>query len=560
MASTSNIATMSDDQPAPESWRSAIAQSYRSTEVRSIATVLAELEPGATAASKTMLAMKFEDSIFKAANSLDDYKKTIEKRLKKLRKHYSKQQGVPGGEENDELTREKELLLENELREKFGAKIMYNINKSAIAIQVLRDKGDPKGNAHNLEEHIKRLKGYAVNLGLLNTPKMKMDLARLTKMKEQLEKCCDTIRGHISQICDPELFVLETLAKLEEHFTRRESFSETLRKAFQEKDSSIQFDKSSLERLMDKINAPLPIPRKNEEGGDVKVALAKIEKFRSAAAAIFTFWGLSSGDKTAFSGCTKKCFDVGINCLMELEQEYDALVKELDDTDENGRRIIQLQDAWNNVMQFVDSDADASLDIDEPDAKRQKTEEVKCQLSICSRVLFTPGRALIASIMPVLKRKRATLVTNATAPHVVLEFGKAFEMKVFFVPLLVTIRAMDENSQKKQQIGALGGGLRWPSLHQGLHGSATADEPKQLTVLGVTGSHATLGNIAAKKLEYASSQATLVLRRCFAETVSGKGAVAKTDFEIEILEVGALVKFMSIARSTYIPHWVDDDC
>jgi hypothetical protein len=36
--------------------------------------------------------------------------------------------------------------------------------------------------------------------------------------------------------------------------------------------------------------------------------------------------------------------------------------------------------------------------------------------------------------------------------------------------------------------------------------------------------------------------------------------MAKTDFEVEILEVGALVKFLQIARSTYIPDWKDDDC
>jgi len=35
-------------------WRKSIAQSFRSEEVRSIAKVLASLEPGATSASKTM--------------------------------------------------------------------------------------------------------------------------------------------------------------------------------------------------------------------------------------------------------------------------------------------------------------------------------------------------------------------------------------------------------------------------------------------------------------------------------------------------------------------------
>ena len=105
-------------------WRQSIAQSFRSEEVRSIAKVLASLEPGVTSASKTMLAMRFEESIFKAASSLDDYRKTMQKRLKKLQKHYAKEQ--KGGKkvestENADLNR----LFESELRDKYGAKMLY---------------------------------------------------------------------------------------------------------------------------------------------------------------------------------------------------------------------------------------------------------------------------------------------------------------------------------------------------------------------------------------------------------------------------------------------------
>ena len=553
---------MSNDPPAPESWRSNVAQSYRSSEVRSIATVLAELEPGATSASKTMLAMRFEESIFKAANSLDDYKKTIEKRLKKLRKHYSKQQASTGGDAaNDELKREKELLLENELREKYGPKLKYIIDNYEVALKASRDNSNDNNKKTDiLESHCRKLKDYAAMLGLLPDiiPKVKSELTHLTKIKDYLEKFIDHIRDHITKFCDPERFLMDTLAKFDATFIKQQSMSDKVRKALQDHDKeSPQFTPDALKRLMDKMNDPLPIPKRNEEGGPVKVALAKIERFRAAAAALYNFWGLRFEDRTAFQGCSKKCTDVALKCLLELEQEYDSLVKELDDTDENGKHIIQLEDAWNNTMQFPDSDV--SLDIDEPDAKRQKTEETHHSIVIRSKVLLTPGRPIISSILPVLKRKRASLVRSNTASYVELEFGKAFVMKIFFVPLLVTIRAVDEKEQSELHATSLGRGLRWPSLHQGLHGSATQKNMKDLTVLGVTAPHTTLGNIVAKKLEYASSQATLVLRRCFAETVSGKGGVAKTEFEVEILEVGALVKFLQIARSTYIPEWVDDE-
>ena len=56
---------INDDNPpnvgGAGDWRQSIAQSFRSEEIRSIANVLASLEPGATSASKLMLANKFED-------------------------------------------------------------------------------------------------------------------------------------------------------------------------------------------------------------------------------------------------------------------------------------------------------------------------------------------------------------------------------------------------------------------------------------------------------------------------------------------------------------------
>jgi hypothetical protein len=59
-----------------------------SSEVREISNVLAALEGSAsvTPASTLMLAMRFEDQIFKSAKDLADYRKKISKRLKKLQK------------------------------------------------------------------------------------------------------------------------------------------------------------------------------------------------------------------------------------------------------------------------------------------------------------------------------------------------------------------------------------------------------------------------------------------------------------------------------------------
>ena len=69
-------------------WRKSVLQSYRSSEVREISKVLAALEGSSsvTPASKLMLAMRFEDQIFKSAKDLADYRKKISKRLGKPQK------------------------------------------------------------------------------------------------------------------------------------------------------------------------------------------------------------------------------------------------------------------------------------------------------------------------------------------------------------------------------------------------------------------------------------------------------------------------------------------
>jgi len=194
---------------------------------------------------------------------------------------------------------------------------------------------------------------------------------------------------------------------------------------------------------------------------------------------------------------------------------------------------------------------------------------------IRSRFLLAPKRKIFSSVLPALKRKRASLVRKGSAACVKLEFGKAFEMTIYFVPLLVTIRAMSgEDADDKSSTVSLGGGLRWPSLYQGLcpsdkdpttaennngnaSSSSSLNNRNNLHVLGVSGSYQSIGPIIAKKLEYASAQATYVLRRCFAETTVGKSAMANTEFEVEILEAGALIRFLQLARSTYMPDWVD---
>ena len=70
------------------SWQNTVPQTYRTNEINKIATELSKLEQNATMESKLGLASRFENAIFTQVSSLNDYHKTIEKRLKKLKKNY----------------------------------------------------------------------------------------------------------------------------------------------------------------------------------------------------------------------------------------------------------------------------------------------------------------------------------------------------------------------------------------------------------------------------------------------------------------------------------------
>lgn len=637
-SSPPNVASVTDNNSG--NWRQSIAQSFRSEEVRSIAKVLASLEPGATSASKTMLAMKFEDSIFKAATDLDNYRLTIAKRMKKLQKHYAKQQqqqqqqqsqqdatgeGEKSAESADQ-TREREILFENVLREEYGSRLLYIVKHATLAIQSTREKqGDHK--ADILHQHVNNAKQWAVHLGLhlpvttttttttgggatsLFVRQERRGMEFLKKLKGYLDSRVDTIRSHIISMADPDYFLEEALAKMDDTLLK-ESITEALRTAAVRGggggggDEEIECSIEQMQQFVERLNTPIPIPRRYQDGDVLKAAVARIEKFRAGAQALYTYIMLPVLDKTQFRGTMAKCFSVVIECLNDLENDYNNLVKEEDGVD-GSSRIIVLEDAWNNPLQFTElgSSGDGeggtpeiemtiSKDDAPPKTKRQKTNNndatsstthkssssisSRTPIVIRSRYLLTPGRKPLSTLLPALQRKRAILVRSSSLTFVKLVFGTAFEMTIYFLPLLVTIRAIDlaRSSSDDYNTVSTSGGLNWPSLYQGLQPrqlplnaidntkrSRSSSNSNSLSVLGATGSYLLLGPIVAKQLQYASCQATYVLRRCFTETIKGKYALAtkKTENEIELLEAGALIRFLRIARATYSPDLVDVD-
>lgn len=578
-------------------WRQSIAQSYRSEEVRSIAEVLASLEPGATAASKKMLAMKFEDSIFKAASSMDDYRKTIEKRLNRLKKHYAKQQAKAGAagvveEENADLVREKELLFQNKLRDEYAVKLIYIAKYADVAVKVTRKTGGDE-KAKVLKDHCDNCKKRARQLGIqlegeAPQPRLHHDMKFLTQLKRTLDGTVDQVRSHVVKIVDVDLFLEEKIEIVDDELLRSAN-SNVMRKALLEQleaddvdSNNTKFTVEQMKVLIDLMNAPTPIPRRNQNADQIRAALSRIERIRAGTQAMLTYMGLTAEEKTSFAGSMKKCSAILKECIVALEKDHSQLFEDAEEKDEEGNPIIKLEDAWNKHLQYLDDTEHGSAAVDEdditaeePSNKRQKTDKeesssnnstkVQPKRIISARVLLTPGRKVFSSVLPVLKSKKAVLIKNGLVSSIRLEFGTAFEMTIYFKPLLVTIRAMSKettaSTSTMARSPALSGGIQWPSLHQALYadeGNADNKTTNTVSVLGVTGSRDVLGPIVAKKLEYASAQATHVLRRCFAETVNGKGALAKSEFEIEILEAGALIKFLKMVRSTYHNgKWVD---
>lgn len=575
-----NAPPMKDDNPPDVGaidWRQSVAQSFRSEEVRSIAKVLASLEPGATSASKTMLAWRFEDSIFTSATDFDDYRKTIQKRLNKTKKKYKKQTEEAGGDRgvdlNPDLTRERELLLEGELRSKFGSRLLYIAQNGYAAVEGTRVKdGDRKADV--LQQHVNNTIMWATQLrlqlpGVAGTDSIvrqeRLDMEHLNKLKGYLESRVDSIRDHVVKITDPDLFLRDSFLKIQDTMLK-DKVMEVLQKALKADPDSAEFSVEQMKRLVERMNASVPIPRRNQGGDILQAAMARIEKVRAASQALYTYLGLPLAGKTTFRSVAEKCLIVVSECLNELEGDYEILVKEVDGVDANGKRIILLEDAWNNPIQLTEVDSDeahANEDAmgEEPDTKRQKTDTTtigKTPLIIRSRFLLTSRRKTFATLLPALKRMGAMLVRNRSATFVRLEFGSAFEMTVYFEPLLVAIRAKDDS----REVLLSSGGLCWPSLYQGLRpsdGGSRDGKGSSLSVLGVTGSYESLGPIIAKKLEYASAQATYVLRRCFSDTAAGKSSHSKSEYETEILEAGAFIRFLRIARATYSPDWVDVD-
>mmetsp|Transcript_14175 Transcript_14175/g.20943 ORF Transcript_14175/g.20943 Transcript_14175/m.20943 type:complete len:516 (-) Transcript_14175:140-1687(-) len=512
MSSTSNTPTP-DTQPPNDDWRSSVPQSHRSAEVRQIAKVLASLEPGATAGSKLMLAMRFEDQIFSAAISLADYRKKLTKRLKRLQKNY-KPTPVRKDVDDDE-----QIILS--LRRKYGDALTFISEHASKAVIAMREKSGSE-RAKHLEQHTENARSWAFQLGLGpgSDPKKipKIEKAELDRVKKHLEQRVENIRSHVVKLTKPDLFLEERLVDLEQSFKPKPSclLASSITKRFdslgwKEFENLPEALRHSFEKAFQHIPPPSRDPRSKN-----KTALAYLEAMRASSQAYLAYMATVNKDSADIpKNALSKSHSVVCEGLTFLEEEILSTASK-----SNIALKVTLEDAWTKIMETpVQDDADDTLTIQADSDSHSSTAKRLTPTVIKSRVLLTTGRICPKNLLPALERKGAKLVhPSGGGAFLLLDFD-AFLLTVYLVPLVVTIRPKDTTGP--------------------------------VSVWGAEGTWETLGHIVQDRLDHAAAHVTQILRTFFAKIR------ARSDFEVEIAEGTALLAFLQLARTTYMPGWQD---
>jgi KIX domain len=470
-----------------DDWRASVAQSYRNLEVRQIAQVLASLEPGATSTSKLRLAMQFEDSVFKSADSLADYRKRLSKRLKKVQKSY-----VAPTQQVVHTQREKTLL---ELKAKYGATIQYILKHASKAVQEMKVKyGEDKAN--KLRLHTDGVKLWATDLGLLENTQLnvKMSDEHFEKLKLHLERNAEIIRSHVVKAAEPDQFLLENLEKTEGDISVKASrflAADTLKRYQYVQRHPVLMGSTSASVGTTNSNSPtpaladasaastatastavslfqdsitralssVPLPTRNQRN-DEQTAVLQLDKLRAAATAVMAYMMLE--DKSIVPrGTLSKIQQVANEGIPFVE----SVVKE--HRKNTVASQLSLQDVWLKQIEIPHDtegngqgesndksglSADLPIDMSGSASNSKSPPPTAPAIAIRSRVLLTPGRKTPSNLLPELKRQRAILVRpppDGQGSHLVLPFRPICIVTIYMVPLVVTIRAWSASCERE---------------------------------------------------------------------------------------------------------------
>lgn len=546
---------MSDPPPQPSqtatagsSWRKSLAQSFRNNQVTEIAGVLASLEPGASSQSKLMLAMRFEQLIFDKADNLDDYLKKINQRLKRLKKNYK-----PGEESADvlaERSKAREEQLEIDLRRRHGAALKYIVQNAEKSADIMNEKhGDVR--ASHFKQHLDSAEQWAVEIGVIEEgsgpgkrrKRVPREPGYLEKLSEMfLENRVENIRSHVLKLVDPDLFLGESLKKVEEEIFEEDSqllgtkLTDTSRGALAAAGISYPHDLENMKKLLDQLSTPVPAPRQGQEKDIKDSSLAYIERIRTCSQLLLGFMALSSSDRVQLKGALRKIHNSAVEGIEHLQTYYVA-------SSSLQKDVIQLEDAWTKRMHLHTVEHPLAPANSSNVNIAQHLPSKRLYLPLKSKVLMTPGRKIPSNFLSALESKKAKLVRPASGEgtQLVMSFGNKFTVTIFFQPLLVLIRAIppnggiDYDTSDFQHTIVDGGFPTWTSASYGVQ--SLSDN--------------LFAPLVEEKLEFASARATNILRRIFADVASKTYDTAKTEFEIEISEATAILRFLQIARDTY---------
>ena len=576
------MSNQSKDQAATTDWRSLVQQSQRNEEVTKIAQVLASLETNTSSSSKLGLAMRFEDAIFQAANTLQDYKKRLVKRLKKVQKNYKPSEAPSSSATSPAPAQQIYEVKEKQLRDRFGEKLKYIVFHADTAIAMLSQKDQSR--ASKVKLHTDQAEQWAVDLAVCTSDEIQMKLKRkakirqaehirrrpgfLEKVQEHLQQRVDNTRSHIVQIIHQDTFLEENLTKVEDMYMddsiagsgvhaaiqAREHIMRTLKcmlgdEVASKEGSAPSCDTGVVKMQFEKAKAmTIPFPRKGATYDEVKkISLLHIQRIKLCSNLMVSYIMLTNEGRQQVSGLLKMVYSMAVEGIRYLMEYYG------NDEDSN---TLQLEDVWNNMLEFHPPKGNDLSAL--PVSKKQKKSLVP---TFKTRVLFSPGHKTPSNIVHELNSRNAILLRpdgNDVGARIIMKFEKAFEMKLFFCPLLVSIRAihpdsggksgLDDEGRTRFQRDVIDGGL--PSWRDSSHGVESALDLNN-------GDHFSKGAIISmitKKLECASAKATYVLRKCFAEI---DYINMNNDFEIALAEGSALLHFLRLAKDRYLPESVD---
>jgi len=237
---------------------------------------------------------------------------------------------------------------------------------------------------------------------------------------------------------------------------------------------------------------------------------------RASSQAYLAFMATMNKDSSEIpKNALSKCHSVVIEGLTYLEDE----ILSMDSKSSNAPKVT-LEDAWTKLMETPGQDeADDGLTMQTDNDSQSSAPKRLAPIVTKSRVLLTSGRTCPKNLLPALQRKGAKLVhPSGDGAFLLLDFD-AFLLSVYLVPLVVTIRPTDKTCP--------------------------------VSVWGAEGTWETLGHVVQDRLDHAAAHATQILRTYFAKVR------ARSDFEVEIAEGTALLAFLQLARTTYMPGWQD---